>query len=96
MQSYIFTYIYIYIYRERVIMVKKTTYLKNIFNSRLYQSMEFTFLLKPLHKVFFTIFTINFKQEVKILWEKIFSVNDNNQIKEKKTGHYSNVRMWQL
>ena len=66
-------YIYIlYIYRERVITVKKTTttYLKNIFDSRLYQFIVFTFLLKPLHKIFFTIFTVNFKQKVKILWEK--------------------------
>ena len=36
--------IYIYRERERVITVKKATYLKNIFDSRLYQFIVFTFL----------------------------------------------------
>ena len=44
--------------------------MKNIFNSRLYQFILFVFVLKPLHKIFFTIFTVNFKQKAKILWEK--------------------------
>ena len=46
--------------------MKKTTYLKNTFDSRLYQFIAFTFLLKPLHKIFFTIFTVGLKQKVKI------------------------------
>ena len=53
--------------------MKKTTYLKNIFDSRLYQFIAFTFLLKPLHKIFFTIFTVGLKQKVKtakVSWEK--------------------------
>ena len=43
-------YARIYKERDRVITVKKTiyTYLKNIFDSRLYQFIAFTFLLKPL------------------------------------------------
>ena len=56
--------------RERVITVKKTTYLENIFDSRLYQFIVFIFLLKPIHKILFTIFTVKFKQKVKILCEK--------------------------
>ena len=44
--------------------------MKNIFDSCLYQFILFTFALKPLHKIFFKIFTVNFKQKVKILWEK--------------------------
>ena len=56
--------------RERVIAMKKTYYLKHIFDSRLYQFIAFTFLLKPLHKIFSTIFALGLKQNVKILWEK--------------------------
>ena len=32
----------------------------------LYQFITFTFLLKLLHKIFFTIFTVGLKQKVKI------------------------------
>ena len=46
--------------------MKKTTYLKNIFDSCLYQFITFKFLLKPLHKIFFIIFTVGLKQKVKI------------------------------
>ena len=35
-------------------------------DSCLYQFVTFTFLLKPLHKMFFTIFTVGLKQKVKI------------------------------
>ena len=59
---------------------KKTTYLKNIFDSRPYQFTAFTFLLKPLHKIFFTAFAVNLKQKVKMSWEKIFCVNDSKII----------------
>ena len=52
----------------RVIMMKKTIYLKNIFDSCLYEFIAFTFLLKPLHKLFFTIFTVALKRMVKIWW----------------------------
>ena len=31
-----------------------------------YQFIAFTFLLKPLHKIFFTTFTVGLKQKVKI------------------------------
>ena len=44
--------------------------MKNTFDLRLYQFILFTFVLKPLHKIFLKIFTVNFKQKVKILWEK--------------------------
>ena len=44
--------------------------MKNIFDSRIYQFMLFTFVLKPLHKIFFTIFTVSFKQKDKILQEQ--------------------------
>ena len=44
--------------------------MKNTFDLRLYQFILFTFVLKPLHKIFFKSFTVNFKQKVKILWEK--------------------------
>ena len=44
--------------------------MENIFASRLYQFISFKFVIKPLHKIFFTIFTVNFKQKAKILWEK--------------------------
>ena len=44
--------------------------MKNIFDSRFYQFILFTFVLKPLYKIFFTIFTVNFKQKTKILLEK--------------------------
>ena len=47
---------------------KKITYLKNIDESLLYQFIVFTFLLKLLLKIFFTIFTVDFKHKVKILW----------------------------
>ena len=83
--------------------------MKNTFDLRLYQFILFTFVLKPLHKIFFIIFTVNFKQKTKVLWEKIFSVNDSKTIQGKlsdnnistksrktKQGHNSNVRMWQL
>ena len=56
---------------------EKTTCLKNIFDSRLYQFILFTFVFKLLHKIFFKIFTVNFTLKVKILWEKIFSMNDS-------------------
>ena len=46
--------------------MEKTTYLKNIVDSRLYQFIAFTFLLKPLQKTFFEIFTVGLKQKVKI------------------------------
>ena len=59
-----------YVCMYRVITVKNTIYLKNICDSRLYQFIVFTFVLKPLHKIFFTIFTFNFKQKVKTSWEK--------------------------
>ena len=61
--------------------------MKNIFDSRLYQFILFTFVLKPLHKIFFIIFTVNFKQETQILWEKIFSVNDSKIIQGKLSGN---------
>ena len=44
--------------------------MKNIFDSRLYQFILFTFVLKPLDKIFFTLFTVHSKQKAKILWEK--------------------------
>ena len=44
--------------------------MKNIFDSGLYQFIVFTFVLKLLHQIFFTIFTVNFKQNAKTLWEK--------------------------
>ena len=44
--------------------------MKNIFDSILYQFILFTFVLKPYINFFFTIFTVNFKQKAKILWEK--------------------------
>ena len=51
--------------------------MKSIFDSRLRQFILFTFVLKPLHKIYnFTIFTVSFKQMAKILGEKILSVND--------------------
>ena len=75
-------YVYIYnIYRERESERewereekresnhgKKITCLKNIDESLLYQFIVFTFLLKLLLKIFFTIFTVDFKHKVKILW----------------------------
>ena len=75
-------YVYIYnIYRERERERvrergreresnhgKKITCLKNIDESLLYQFIVFTFLLKLLLKIFFTIFTVDFKHKVKILW----------------------------
>ena len=66
-------YARIYKERDRVITVKKTiyTYLKNIFDSRLYQFIAFTFYLEPSHKIFFITFTVGLKQNVKILWEEI-------------------------
>ena len=57
--------------------------MKNIFDSRLSQFILFTFVLKPLHKIFFTIFTVSFKQKGKILWEKILSVSDSKIIQGK-------------
>ena len=42
---------------------EKTTYVKNNFDSRLYYFIAFTFFLKPLHKIFFTIFTVGLKQK---------------------------------
>ena len=57
--------------------------MKNIFDSRLRQFILFTFVLKLLHKIFFTIFTVSFKQKAKILWEKILSVNDGKIIQSK-------------
>ena len=54
--------------------MKNTTNVKDIFDSRLYQFIAFTFILKPLHKVFFTIFTVGLKQKIKILWEKRYLV----------------------
>ena len=44
--------------------------MKNIFDSRPCQFILFTFVLKPLHKIFFTFFTVSFKQKAKILLEK--------------------------
>ena len=44
--------------------------MKNISDSCLCQFILFTFVLKPLHKISFTIFTDSFKQKTKILWEK--------------------------
>ena len=74
----IYVCIYMYIYIERVIMVKKPTYLRNNFNSRIYEFIAFTFLLKPLNKIFFTIFTVKFKQKLKnLVGKKILSVNDS-------------------
>ena len=55
--------------------------MKNIFDSRLYQFILFTFVLKLLHNFFFTIFTVNFKQ--KACGKKIFSVDDNKIIQGK-------------
>ena len=46
---------------------EKITCLKNIDESLLYQFIVFTFLLKLLLKIFFTIFTVDFKHKVKIL-----------------------------
>ena len=51
--------------------MKKTTYLKNIFDSRLYQFIVFIFLLKPLHKIFLTIFTVNFKQKMEDCYARL-------------------------
>ena len=39
--------------------------MKNIFDSRLYQFILFTFVLKPLHKIFFKIFTVSLKRKAK-------------------------------
>ena len=58
-----------YIYRESS-YYKKNYIFKNILDSRLYQSISFTFHLKPLRKIFFTIFTVGLKQKVKILLGK--------------------------
>ena len=44
--------------------------MKDIFDSHLCQFNLFTFVVKPLHKIFLTIFTVGFKQKAKILWEK--------------------------
>ena len=57
--------------------------MKNIFDSRFYQFILFTFVLKPLHKIVFTNFTENFKQKAKILWEKNLSMNDSKIIQGK-------------
>ena len=77
---YISYILYIYIYRERerekererarereTNHDKKTTYLENIFDSRLHQFIASAFLLKSLHKIFFTIFTVGLKEKVKML-----------------------------
>ena len=53
-----------------VITRKKTACLKNIFDSRLYRFISFTFYLKQSHKIFFIVITVSFKQKLKILWEK--------------------------
>ena len=42
---------------KTVIMVKKTTYFKNIFDSRLYQFILLTFLFKPLY-IYIYIYTL--------------------------------------
>lgn len=64
--------------------MKTTTYLKSIFDSRLYQFLPFTFLLKQLHKIIFTILKVGLKQKLKILWKKTFSLNDNVYKKTKQ------------
>ena len=53
-----------------VITRKKTACLKNIFDSRLYRFISFTFYLKQSHKIFFIVITVSLKQKLKILWEK--------------------------
>ena len=63
-----------YIHTCRVITVKKATYLKNIFDLRLYQFIVFTFLLKPLHKVFLQLIS---NKRLNFCVKKIFSGNDS-------------------
>ena len=53
-----------------VITMKKAACLQNIFDSRLYRFISFTFYLKPSHKICFTVFTISLKHKVKIFWGK--------------------------
>ena len=61
--------------------VKKSTYLNEKYFRLNPLSIHFIYIcLKTLHKFFFAIFTLNFKQKAKILWEKIFGVNDSKVI----------------
>ena len=53
---YIYAIIYTYIYRESN-HGEKTACLKNVFDSRLYQFIVFTFLQKPLHKIFHNFYS---------------------------------------
>ena len=62
-----------------LIAMKKTAYLKNIFDLRLCQFISFIFYLKLLHKIFFIIFTVGLRQKVKILWENI-CMNDSSLV----------------
>ena len=63
-------YMCLLVYRHRGLVATSVRFehsvchLKNVLDSRLYQFILFTFVLKPLHKIFFTNFT------AKILWEK--------------------------
>ena len=64
---YIYTHIHIYIEREGESNQDEK------FDSCLYQFIAFIFLLKPLHKIFFTVVTVGLKQKVIILWGKNLS-----------------------
>ena len=76
---YVGIYLHIYIYRERerVITVKKTTYLKNIFNSRLYQFIVFAFFLYRYIKYFLQFLQLISNKRLKSCGKKIFSENDS-------------------
>ena len=60
--------------------------MKNIFDSRLCQFILFTFVLKLLHKIFFTIFTVSNKK-LKSSGKKILSVNGGKIIQGKLSNN---------
>ena len=64
---YIFTYIHIY--RESN-HGEKNYILEKYFRLTSLSIYCIYIFLIPLHKIFFAIFAINFKQKVEILWEK--------------------------
>ena len=57
--------------------------MKNIFDSRLYQFILFTFVLKPLLKYFLEFLQLISNKRLKSCGKKIFSVNDNKIIQGK-------------
>ena len=51
-----------------------------MFSTHVFINSLYLHFSKNLYIKYFTIFTVNLKQKVKILWEKNFSVNDSKII----------------